>query len=60
MKKVSQHITDFLEYLEIEKGRSQNTLRNYDFYLRRFCAFAKNVIPEKITIDMVRKYRLWL
>ncbi len=53
-------ITDFLEYLEIEKGRSAKTIRNYDFYLRRFTEWAKNPSPAKISKDMVRKYRLWL
>ncbi|MCK4525347.1 MAG: site-specific integrase, partial [Candidatus Andersenbacteria bacterium] len=27
--------TEFLEYLEIEKNRSQLTIRNYDHYLDR-------------------------
>ena len=60
MKNLQKLITNFLEYLEIEKGRSENTLRNYDFYLRRFAKFAKITNPEKITYDLVRKYRLWL
>jgi site-specific recombinase XerD len=58
--KLDKHITDFLEYLEVERGRSQRTLRNYDFYLRRFCDFAKNPAPDKITRDLVKRYRLWL
>ncbi len=53
-------ITDFLEYLEIEKGRSDATLRNYDFYLKRFSAWAKNISPEKITANVIKKYRIWL
>jgi site-specific recombinase XerD len=53
-------ITDFLEYLEIEKGRSQTTIRNYDFYLKRFSSWAGNPEPEKITLNLVRLYRLWL
>lgn len=60
MKKLSSLITDFLEYLEIEKGRSQATLRNYDFYLKRFSAWAKNPLPYHIDMDMIRAYRLWL
>ena len=53
-------ITDFLEYLEIERGRSQRTIKNYDFYLRRFAEFAKHPAPEKITDDLVHTFRLWL
>lgn len=60
MKKLSSLITDFLEYLELEKGRSQATLRNYDFYLKRFSAWAKNPLPHRIGMDMIRAYRLWL
>jgi site-specific recombinase XerD len=57
---ISKLITQFLEYLEVERGRSTRTIRNYDFYLRRFQKWSKNVEPEKITSDIVHKYRLWL
>ena len=50
----------FLEYTEIEKGRSLLTVANYDRYLSRFLSFAKVKMPEEITCDMVREYRLWL
>jgi site-specific recombinase XerD len=58
--KLSRHVTDFLEYLEVERNRSLRTIRNYDFYLRRFCSWAKDPAPEGVTKDMVRQYRLWL
>ncbi len=60
MKKIVLLITDFLEYLELEKGRSQATLRNYDFYLKRFSRWAKNPAAGSITTDTIHKYRLWL
>ncbi|MBI2050571.1 MAG: tyrosine-type recombinase/integrase [Parcubacteria group bacterium] len=60
MKKLSSLITDFLEYLEIEKGRAPATLGNYDFYLRRFAQWARDPGPGHITMDAVRRYRLWL
>ncbi len=53
-------ITDFLTYLEVERNRSEKTVRNYDFYLRRFFDWAKGASPEKVDLDMVRKYRVWL
>ena len=53
-------LKEFLEYLEIEKGRSLLTVRNYDFYLRRFLTWAKINEPEEITSEMVRKYHLAL
>jgi len=63
MTTIAKLITDFLEYIEIEKGRSMNTAKNYDHYLRTFCRFsqAKAVeTPEKITEDLVRQYHLSL
>ncbi|MDO8590681.1 MAG: tyrosine-type recombinase/integrase [bacterium] len=50
----------FLEYIEIEKGRSLNTVSNYDHYLTQFLAFSKIADPRKITDDLIREYRLWL
>lgn len=50
----------FLEYIEIEKGRSVKTVENYDHYLSRFLQFAKIGRPEQITAEVIREYRLWL
>jgi len=52
--------TEFLEYLEIEKNRSQLTIRNYDHYLEYFLNWAKVKRPEEINADLVRKFRLFL
>ena len=57
---VSEALTDFLEHLEIEGGRSQNTIRNYSLYLERFIKFAGDIEVVKITSEMIRRYRLWL
>ncbi len=51
---------EFLEYLEIEKGRSLKTVENYSRYLDRFFSFAEINSPNEITDDLVRRYRLWL
>jgi site-specific recombinase XerD len=51
---------EFLEYTEIEKGRSLKTVENYDRYLSRFLAFSKAKKASDITDNMVREYRLWL
>ena len=51
---------EFLEYTEIEKGRSLNTVRNYDHYLSRFLEYSKAKKASDITGDIVREYRLWL
>lgn len=50
----------FLEYLEIEKGRSLKTVENYSRYLRKFFEFAKIKAPEEITDEAVRNFRLRL
>jgi site-specific recombinase XerD len=52
--------TQFLEYLEIEKGRSLKTVENYDRYLTRFLAHAKAGSPGKLSEDMVREFRIHL
>lgn len=51
---------DFLEYLEVEKGRSLKTIGNYDRYLKKFFEFSKIKNPDDIKDDLVRKYRLRL
>ncbi|MBI4114878.1 MAG: tyrosine-type recombinase/integrase [Candidatus Niyogibacteria bacterium] len=50
----------FLEYLEIERGRSLSTVKNYDAYLSDFFSFAKTTKPEGITDEVIRTYRLYL
>jgi site-specific recombinase XerD len=52
--------TQFLEYLEIEKGRGVKTVENYDRYLNRFLDFAKVKSPSQITEQMVREFRITL
>ncbi|HEY4487619.1 MAG TPA: site-specific integrase, partial [Candidatus Paceibacterota bacterium] len=52
--------TEFLEHIEIEKGRSVKTVENYDRYLSRFLAQTKVTSPAKLDERMVREFRLWL
>lgn len=58
--KLSELKRQFLEYTEIERGRSLKTVENYERYLNRFFDFSKIDKPELITEDLVREYRLWL
>lgn len=63
MKNISDLKIQFLEYLEIERNRSPLTLSSYNHYLSRFVDFAsrKSVkFPEKISLDLVREFRLML
>ena len=60
MASLKQLKTQFLEYIEIEKGRALKTVENYDHYLTRFLQFIKNDNPEKINDNVIREFRLWL
>lgn len=51
---------EFLEYLEIEKGRSLKTVANYDHYLGRFLDCTKAKVPSDISDESIRSFRLWL
>lgn len=57
---IDKLLTDFLEYLEIERNRSQKTIENYHHYLRRFLEWAKISKPKDITAELVRSYRIYL
>src|SRR3989344_5452490 len=50
----------YLEYLEIEKNKSQKTLENYGRYLDRFLQFAKIDNISQLSEELIRKYRLYL
>ena len=52
--------TQFLEYIEIEKGRAALTSRNYDHYLSVFLEKSRVKKPSDVTESAVREFRLWL
>lgn len=58
--KISELKQSFLEYVEIERGRSVKTVQNYDHYLSRFINYTKVKDPKDITDKVVKDYRLWL
>jgi site-specific recombinase XerD len=60
MLKLHDFKQQFLEYLEIERGRSIKTVENYDRYLKRFFEHAKVEKPGDITEEQVREFRLYL
>lgn len=59
---------EFLEYLEIERGRSPRTIANYDHYLGRLFSWLKDkadkeegaLTIEELSEEAVRQFRLWL
>ncbi len=57
---LSQLKRQFLEHIEVERGRSLNTVENYDRYLSRFLGFLQKDSPSAITDETLREYRLWL
>ena len=60
MNSLSSLKADFLQYIEIEKGRSSLTVRNYEHYLDRFLDFIKVESPADITESQMREYRVFL
>ena len=57
---MSELILDFIESIEVEGGRSAKTAENYKLYLERFVEFTEDIKVDKITTEVIRKYRLWL
>jgi len=52
--------SQFLEYLEVERGRSQKTIENYNHYLDKFLKWSDIVEPSDITDDLIRSFRVYL
>lgn len=59
-KNLSELVGEFLQYIEIERGRSVKTVENYDRYLKMFLSFSKAENPKDITDDLLREYRIAL
>jgi site-specific recombinase XerD len=57
---IHEHFQAFLAYLEIEKGRSLLTVRNYKQYLTVFITQAGVTDPKHITEPVIREFRMWL
>ncbi len=51
---------EFLEYIEIERGRAVKTIENYDHYLTRFFGEMKIKKVSDISEENIRTFRLWL
>lgn len=60
---LSRYINDFLEYCEIGKNQSRNTIAAYYRYLTKFLRFALTLKiddPKNIDLNTINKYRLYL
>jgi site-specific recombinase XerD len=57
---LSDLIIDFIEYIEVERGRARRTAENYHLYMERLVEFAGDITVDKINDELVRQWRLWL
>lgn len=57
-------VDEFLEYLEVERNLSPLTIRDYRHYLNNFTSWSKAnspiTKPQDITLELIRKYRVYL
>ncbi|MEK7201507.1 MAG: site-specific integrase, partial [Patescibacteria group bacterium] len=51
---------EFLEYIEIERGRAVKTVENYDHYLSRYFEQMNILSVSDISEQNIREFRLWL
>ena len=59
------HIPDFLDYCEVEKGLRNNTQKNYQRYLKKFTGWLlarhlEGLLPHQLTSEHIWEYRLYL
>ncbi len=64
-KPIKDHLLDFLDYCEVEKGLRNNTQENYKKYLEKFFYWlnhTKNnsLLPHQLTAEHIWAYRLFL
>ena len=57
---IERYKREFLEYMEIERGASLKTVRNYDHYLSRFIEMSGVSSVSGITDEVLRTFRLEL
>jgi len=65
IKPIKEHLQDFLDFCEVEKGLRKNTQENYKNYLEKFFYWldqGKNasLLPHQLTSDHIWAYRLFL
>lgn len=64
-KPIKEHLQDFLDFCEVEKGLRKNTQENYKKYLQKFFGWLdqsklSSLLPHQLTSDHIWTYRLYL
>ncbi len=64
-KAIIEYLSDFLDYLEIQKGLASKSQENYDRFLNKFFNWLSDnnldkLKPSKLTADHIWKYRVYL
>ncbi len=64
-KPIKKHLTDFLDWIDIEKGLSANSQENYARFLKRFFQWIEinkldNLKPHELTPEHIFKYKTFL
>lgn len=64
-KPLKDHLTDFLEYCEVEKGLASRSQENYNMFLRKFLEFLANkhllkLLPHELNNNHIWSYKLFL
>jgi len=64
-KPIIEHVRDFLEYLDIEKGLSNKSQETYARFLKKFIKWLEinnltSLLPHELTEEHIRKYRVFL
>ena len=64
-KIIKDHLQDFLDFCEVEKGLRKNTQNNYEKYLQKFFRWMDksnlgSLLPHQLTSEQIWSYRLYL
>ncbi len=64
-KPIPQHTSDFLDWLDVEKGLSSKSQENYSRFLKRFIDWLSSnnmsgITPDALTSEHIWKYRVFL
>src|SRR3989344_954322 len=60
MTPLQEHTKRFLDHLEVEMNRSPRTIESYGRTLEAFFTWGNLHVPEDITAEKVREYRIYL